>query len=84
MQRVFWWGASALRRTGGAAQISIWLRNGFGFRRKIAPNKKPRFVLGFLLGIDEVMESDPHAIDNPRQLVATADYNEVIPASRTK
>ena len=34
-----WWGAYGLARTGGAAQITFFAGNGFGFRRKIAPNR---------------------------------------------
>ena len=61
-------GRVQLRWTGGAAQISIWLRNGFGFRRKIAPKIKSRPVLGFIFGYDNVMELNPHAVRAKRSL----------------
>ena len=39
-------GRVRLRRTGGAAQITFFAGNGFGFRRKIAPMKVPLARLG--------------------------------------
>jgi len=50
------------RRTGGAAQISICLRNGFGFQRKIAPNKLSVLVTGILFSLDIEPENRPFAI----------------------
>jgi hypothetical protein len=41
--------------------------------------ERTEVILGFCFGCDEVTEANPSRFDNPRQLVATADYNVLFP-----
>ena len=48
-------GRVQLRWTGGAAQITFFAGNGFGFRRKIAPRKIAHLLMGFFRGIYQLI-----------------------------